>query len=159
MQRVGDLCSLNGLGLSEPARVMDVDEIKARIRACWRLLAAWPTARVLDPDLTLLEYVNATRGVATELLPRLIDDVIAAGGEFLPPAGTLIERVARYRVARSAPAYNAHVSGEQRAAEAVKRALRLARRDLEAVEPIAVDAVARALPRGQTPAQIAAGRR
>ena len=73
---------------------MEPEEVAARIGICARILDAWPNARPLNRDRTLLEYVNATRGVAVEKLPACIQLAIDAGGEFMPPAGEVLRRAA-----------------------------------------------------------------
>jgi hypothetical protein len=75
-------------------RVMAADEVARRVMICARILDAWPNARPTNRDRTLLEYVNATRGVAVEKLPRCIQLAIDAGGDFMPPAGEIIRRAA-----------------------------------------------------------------
>lgn len=138
--------ALSSLGRTkDDARVMGADEIKARVRSCARLFAAWPNARPASLDLTLLEYVNATRGVPVEVLPEIIGSVIAAGGEFLPPAGAVLERVARHYAATKGYAYNPHVSGDeqrQRTEEREAKALKALQRG---VEPVHVEEIAAAL--------------
>ncbi|HEU4428119.1 MAG TPA: hypothetical protein VFT98_05165, partial [Myxococcota bacterium] len=69
-----------------------MDEIPQRITICARILDAWPNARPTNRDRTLLEYVNATRGITVDRLPACVQLAIDAGGDFMPPAGELIRR-------------------------------------------------------------------
>lgn len=73
---------------------MEPDEIPQRITICARLLDAWPNARPTNRDRTLLEYVNATRGVPIAGLARCIQLAIDAGGDWMPAAGDVIRRAA-----------------------------------------------------------------
>lgn len=124
---------------------MEADEVKARGRQCSRLLSAWPNARPMSVDLTLIEYVNATRGVPLPMLSGMIDAVIQAAGEFMPPAGAIMERVVRSKITARGMAYNANVSGEQRAKEAQERLLAEARKDAAAVEPVLLEELQQAV--------------
>lgn len=69
-------------------------EIVDRIAVCARILDAWPNARPTNRDRTLLEYVNATRGVPLERLGQCVQLAIDAGGDFMPPAGDVLRRAA-----------------------------------------------------------------
>lgn len=73
---------------------MSERELAMRARQCARILHAWPAARVNNMDHTLLEYVNATRAVPLEALRPMVDALISAGGEWLPPAGEVVKRAA-----------------------------------------------------------------
>ena len=88
---LGQCSDLADLGLPEP---MPADEIVQRVALCARILDAWPNARPLNRDRTLLEYVNATRGVPMKRLPRCVQLAIDAGGEWLPAAGEVLRRAA-----------------------------------------------------------------
>jgi hypothetical protein len=77
-----------------PAAPIRPDELPDRLAACARILDAWPNARPLNRDRTLVEYVNATRGVPLERLGRVIQLAIDAGGDFMPPAGEILRRAA-----------------------------------------------------------------
>lgn len=144
MQRIGDLLS-SLLHTPESFTVIEADELKARLRQCGRLLSAWPNARPASVDLTLLEYVNATRGVPVLQLAGLIDAAIQAGGEFIPPAGALMERVIKAKVTARSYAYNAHITGEQSARETQERLLEEARRDARTIELVMIGDVRRAV--------------
>lgn len=144
MQRIGDLLS-SLLHTPESFTVIEADELKARLRQCGRLLSAWPNARPANVDLTLLEYVNATRGVPVSQLGGLIEAAIQAGGEFMPPAGALMERVIKAKVTPRSYAYNAHITGEQSARETQERLLAEARRDARTIEPVMLEDVRRAV--------------
>lgn len=144
MKRIGDLLSLPS-DLAPEWRVIDAEELRARIRHCARLFAAWPNARPASIDATLLEYLNATRGVSLAELPALITSVIAAGGEFIPPAGALFERVVKAGITALDQGYNAHISGEQRAIEQQQRVLHHERSAARSVEPILLEEVSRVL--------------
>jgi hypothetical protein len=124
---------------------MDGEEIKLRVRECARLFAAWPNARPLSLDSTLMEFVNATRGVAIERLEGFVSEVIEAGGEFLPPAGAIVQRVANARATALATGYNAHVSIEERTRKIREQEQRAMREASERVEPLRVSAVETAL--------------
>lgn len=124
---------------------MEPGEIAQRVRHLARLFAAWPGARVTSVDLTLLEYVNATRGVPLDVLPTLVQAVIDAGGEFLPPAGTLLERAARLYAERVSSGYHPALSPEERRRDALHDGIRTLRSAHCTVEPVAIEAVARAL--------------
>lgn len=78
----------------QPFRVMPPDEALARVAICARILDAWPNARPMNRDRTLVEYVNATRGVPLASLPACIQHAIDAGGDFMPPAGEVLRRAA-----------------------------------------------------------------
>ena len=77
--------------LAEP---MDPGEIVDRITTCARILDAWPNARPLNRDRTLVEYVNATRGMPLESLGRCVQLAIDAGGAWMPPAGEIVRQAA-----------------------------------------------------------------
>ena len=118
--------------------------MKARVRQCARLFAAWPNAKPLSVDATLLEYVNATRGVPIDMLPGLIELVRDAGGEFLPPAGAVLERAAKFLAANKERSYSPSLSIEQRIADDVHdftQALKAAQRD---VPPLLIEDIERA---------------
>lgn len=125
--------------------MMEADEIKARVRSCARLFAAWPNARPASLDLTLLEYVNATRGVPVDVLPELVGAVIAAGGEFIPPAGAILERVARHYAATREYGYNPHVSGDEQRARTEEHEAKVLKSLQRGVEPVHVEEIAAAL--------------
>ena len=80
--------------LDGPSVEIEARELAHRITVCARLLDAWPNARPLNRDRTLIEYVNATRGVPAGRLERCIQLAIDAGGDWLPPAGEVIKRAA-----------------------------------------------------------------
>lgn len=69
-----------------------------RLSTCGRLLDAWPNARPPNRDRTLIEYLNATRGVPLERLGRCVQLCIEAGGDFIPPAGEVLRRAAAQAV-------------------------------------------------------------
>lgn len=71
-----------------------MDEIPARLAECARILDAWPNARPLNRDRTLVEYLNATRGVPLARLGACIQFAIDAGGEWMPAAGEVLRRAA-----------------------------------------------------------------
>lgn len=73
---------------------MAADEVGQRLVICARLLDAWPNSRPTNRDRTLVEYVNATRGVRLDRLPRCVQFAIDAGGEWLPAAGEVVRRAA-----------------------------------------------------------------
>jgi hypothetical protein len=77
--------------LPEP---MEAGEVAERLSVCARLLDAWPNSRPMNRDRTLIEYVNATRGVRLEHLGRCIQLAIDSGGEWLPAAGEIVHRAA-----------------------------------------------------------------
>jgi len=83
--------ALEALICEEP---MPASEIAERIAICARILDAWPNARPMNRDRTLLEYVNALRGVPLERLERCVQLAIDAGGDFMPPAGEVLKRAA-----------------------------------------------------------------
>ena len=144
MKALRDLLSFDGL-TREAAVELSVAELKARVRECARLFAAWPNARPACLDLTLLEYVNATRGIPLDHLRGLIETVISAGGEFIPPAGAILERAARDLASARSFTYNGHISTDQLRLEygaSVERELRSLQRG---VEPVCIEAVQRAL--------------
>ena len=88
------LARMSREGMQNAQRVMAGDEIAQRLADCARVLDAWPNARPMNRDRTLLEYVNATRGVALDKLPHCIQLAIDAGGDFMPPAGEILRRAA-----------------------------------------------------------------
>ena len=142
VQHISDHLSLPGQANERNPRLIEEEELKARVRTCGRLLAAWPNARPASVDLTLLEYVNATRGVTLRELSDLISSCIQAGGEFIPPAGEIIGRVVKLTTAR-AFTYNAHISGEQRALESQERQRIEARAASRGVELVLLEEVQR----------------
>lgn len=151
MQHITEV--LSSLGRTPSAESMPEAEVKARVRQCARLFAAWPNARPASVDSTLLEYVNATRGVPIESLPALIDVVRDAGGEFLPPAGAVLERAVKFLATSKERGYNPALSIEQRIADDMHdmgRALKAATRE---IPPLMIEDVERALlgPGGDTP--------
>lgn len=69
-------------------------EIATRIALCARIFDAWPNARPMNRDRTLIEYVNATRGVPIERLGKCVQLAIDAGGNWMPAAGEILQRAA-----------------------------------------------------------------
>lgn len=136
---------------------MSEAEVKARVRQCARLFAAWPNARPASVDATLLEYVNATRGVPIESLPALIDLVRDAGGEFLPPAGAVLERAARFLATTKERDYNPALSIEQRISDDMHDNVRALRAATRATAPLMLDDIERALIGPGHAARIGAG--
>lgn len=104
----------SALGQCRTDRTINAAEVRRRVRVLLRLFAAWPNARPANEDATLLEYLNATRGVSLEQLPRLVQAVIDAGGEFVPPASTLLERAAKHLSRMKQRTYNPVASIEER---------------------------------------------
>lgn len=143
MRHIGEV--LSSLGRTADTESMSEAEIKARVRQCARLIAQWPQARIGSVDATLYEYVNATRGVPLRHLHAIIDAARDAGGEFLPPAGTILERAARF-LAQSRPrTYNPAMPPEQAIADEtweLTRELRTAQRE---AAPLLLEDVSRAL--------------
>jgi hypothetical protein len=82
---------LETFGLPEP---MGAEALAQRLTICARILDAWPNSRPTNRDRTLLEYVNATRGVPLDRLPKCIQLAIDAGGEWMPAAGEVLRRSA-----------------------------------------------------------------
>lgn len=139
---------------------MPEDEVKARVRQCARLFAAWPNAKPGNVDATLLEYVNATRGVPIESLGAVIDSTRDAGGEFLPPAGAVLERAVRFVAASKDYAYNpAGLSLEERIRDEAHDLGRALRQATRATAPLLLEDVSRALlGDGRDARRIGAGR-
>lgn len=73
--------------------MLSEDEVDFRRVVMARLFDAWPMAR--SDSRVLDEYVNATRAVPLRRLAAVVDDVIAKGGDFIPPAGEVIRRYYR----------------------------------------------------------------
>lgn len=149
---------LSSLGQTPDVEPMPEPEVKARVRQCARLFAAWPNARPASVDATLLEYVNATRGVPIDSLPALIDLVRDAGGEFLPPAGAVLERAAKFLATSKRREYNPALSIEQRIADDVHDNLRALKAATRETAPLLLEDVERALlGTGTSLARIGAG--
>ena len=77
---------------------MGPGEVVHRVAACARILDAWPNARPMNRDRTLVEYVNATRGVPLGQLAGVIQAAIDAGGDFMPPAGEVLRRAVSHTI-------------------------------------------------------------
>ena len=130
---------------------MPEHEIVERIATCARILDAWPNARPLNRDRTLLEYVNATRGVPIGRLGRCVQLAIDAGGDFMPPAGDVLKRAA-VEALGGAPVGTDRDElywHAKRVAETIRAYMRRA----EAVMPLNPDAL---LPQGPKPPQLPA---
>ena len=73
-------------------RVMAEDEILQRISVIGRIFAAWPNAR--PSNETILQYVNATRGIPLTDMDRFANCAIQWESDFVPPAGQIVFRAA-----------------------------------------------------------------